>query len=70
MKTAHSLLRSGLVRHLAGFCMLTFVLSSHPVLAQSQESVVEQILKEGNTNSHRSAANVHQSHPQRTCGVN
>lgn len=51
MKTSHSLLRSGLVRHLAGFCMLSLVLTANPVLAQSQESVVEQILKEGNTNS-------------------
>lgn len=51
MKTSSPLLRTGFVRHLAGFCMLTFVLNSSPVFAQMQESVVEQILKEGNTHS-------------------
>lgn len=51
MKTNQFYLRPGFVRHLAGFCMLSLVLASNGVAAQSQDPVVEKILQEGNTNS-------------------
>lgn len=51
MKTNHSFLRPGFVSYLAGFCMLSLVLTSNPVLAQAQDPVVENILKEGRNNS-------------------
>lgn len=51
MKTNQFYLRPGFVRHLAGICMLSLVLASNGVSAQSQDPVVEKILQEGNTNS-------------------
>lgn len=51
MKANHSYLRPGFVRHLAGYSILSLVLTANGVLAQSQDPVVENILTEGNTNS-------------------
>ena len=51
MKTNQNYLRPGYVRYITGFCVIIFIFSANLVLAQEINPVVNNIVKEGTTNS-------------------